>query len=147
MSDVKGIKMVQLSKNFNLAEMIRSGVATNRGLDNTPSQTVIDDLRRLCENVLQPIRDHYGKPVNVSSGYRSPAVNKAVGGTATSQHVLGQAADISVEGVGTKELWEFIRDNLDYDQNILEYYKGGRTGWVHVSWRQSRRRKSSFKIG
>ena len=141
-----GIKMVQLSEHFNLSEFIHSGTATSKGLDNTPPQAVINSLRELCVNVLEPIRSHFGKSVNVTSGYRSPAVNKAVGGQPSSQHMTGQAADINVTGVGTKELWDYVK-TLDYDQNILEYYKGGRTGWVHVSWRPSGRRKSSFKIG
>ena len=107
-----------MTKNFTLNEL----TITSSGLDNTPTQEHRERLKTLCVEVLQPLRDLYGKPIIVTSGYRSPKVNKAVGGVPTSQHSFGEAVDITT---GTKEgnkiLYELIRDNLDYDQLINEY--------------------------
>jgi hypothetical protein len=85
---------------------------------------------------LQPIRDHFGKSVTVNSGYRSPATNQATGGSLTSDHCKGQAADIEIDGVANPDLAQWIMDNLDYTQLILEFYTQGQpnSGWVHVSF-------------
>jgi hypothetical protein len=123
---------MNLSKNFTVAELSKTSV---RNKDNTPSLRVIDNLQALVDNVLQPIRDKCG-PVIVNSGYRSPEVNKAVGGSKTSDHTLGMAADIEVLGMDNKTLAEWIRDNLKFTQLILEFYTKGvpDSGWVHVSY-------------
>ena len=123
---------MNLSPHFTLAEMTVSQTASRRGLNNTPGANEIAALKLLCEKVLEPIRKHFDRPVIVTSGYRSPKVNKAIGGSATSQHCFGQAADFTVPGVGNLDLCKWIERNLNYDQLIYEY---GESGWVHVSYR------------
>ena len=126
---------MKLSKNFTVAELSKSEAATRQGIDNTPSMAVIDNLQQLVDNILQPIRDKFG-PVIVTSGYRSPAVNKAIGGSATSDHCKGYAVDFEVLGMDNKELALWIQDNLKFTQLILEFYHKGvpDSGWVHVSY-------------
>jgi zinc D-Ala-D-Ala carboxypeptidase len=128
--------MTQLTANFSLHELTKSETALRMGFDNTPGDTETEALRLLCEKVLQPVRDHYGKGVKVNSGYRSPESNAAVGGSKTSDHCKGQAADIEIPGVPNAELAQWIMDNLDYTQLILEFYTPGipDSGWVHVSY-------------
>jgi len=127
---------MNLSKNFTLAEMTKSETALRHDMDNTPGEKEIGNLKLLCERVLQPIRDHYGKGVKVNSGFRHPEVNAKVGGSKTSDHCLGQAADIEIPGVPNAELAEWIKDNLEFRQLILEFYTPGipDSGWVHVSY-------------
>jgi len=105
---------MNLSANFNLKEMTKSDTATRLGLDNTPGEVEIENLRLLCEKVLQPVRDHFGKSVTVNSGFRSPESNAAVNGSKTSDHCKGQAADIEIPGVPNAELAQWIMDNCDY---------------------------------
>jgi hypothetical protein len=123
---------MKLSANFSLAELTKTNV---RQFDNTPSMQVIDNLQVLVDNVLQPIRNKFGQ-VTVTSGYRSPEVNKAIGGSATSDHCFGFAADFEVAGVDNKELARWVADNLKFKQLILEFYTKGvpDSGWVHVSY-------------
>jgi hypothetical protein len=127
---------MNLSANFSLKELTKSDTATRLGIDNTPNQETIDNLKMLCEKVLQPVREHFGKSVTVNSGYRSPESNAAVGGSKTSDHCKGQAADIEIAGVPNAELAQWIMNNLDYTQLILEFYTQGipDSGWVHVSF-------------
>jgi zinc D-Ala-D-Ala carboxypeptidase len=127
---------MNLTTNFTLAEMTKSETALRHDMDNTPGEKEIGNLKLLCEKVLQPVRDHYGKGVKVNSGFRHPDVNAKVGGSKTSDHCRGQAADIEIPGVANAELAEWIRDNLDFQQLILEYYQVGvpDSGWVHVSF-------------
>lgn len=127
---------MNLSANFTLKELTKSDTATRLGLDNTPGEAEIENLRLLCEKVLQPVRDHFGKSVTVNSGYRSPESNAAVNGSKTSDHCKGQAADIEIPGVPNAELAQWIMDNCDYTQLILEFYTQGipDSGWVHVSF-------------
>lgn len=127
--------MTQLSKNFSLGELCKSEVAIRRNIDNTPSEKVKNNLQILVDNVLQPLRDKFG-PMTVTSGYRSPAVNTAVGGSPYSDHCLGMAADIEIVGVDNKVLAGYIRDNMKFTQLILEFYTDGvpDSGWVHVSY-------------
>jgi hypothetical protein len=127
---------MQLSKNFKLSEMTRSEAAARLGVANTPTPDALENLKALCSNVLQPLRDSMGKPMRVNSGYRGPQVNRAVGGSSTSQHCKGEAADIEVDGFDNKKLAELIVSmGLPFDQIILEFYKPGdpNSGWVHVS--------------
>lgn len=127
---------MQLTNNFSLHEMTKSETALRLEMDNTPPENVINNLKTLCEKILQPVRDHYGKGVKVNSGYRAPEVNAAVGGSKMSDHCHGQAADIEIPGVANAELANWIADNLDYTQLILEFYTQGipDSGWVHVSY-------------
>lgn len=133
---------MQLSPNFHLSEMVASQTASRRGIANVPPQHVIDALRDLCIHVLEPVRLHFGKPVMVSSGYRSPKLNAAVGGSKSSDHMLGRAADIEIPGVSNFAVANFIRLKLPFDQLILEHYTPGQpnSGWVHVSWQPTKRR-------
>lgn len=119
-------------KHFTIDELCRSDTARSRGIDNTPAEDVRKNLEALVANVLDPLREWYGKPIYVNSGYRCPALNKAVGGVANSQHLTGQAADIDVnDRAENRRLMKHIEDNLDFDQLIWE--NGG--AWVHVSYR------------
>ena len=126
----------KLSPNFTLSEMVKSETAVRRGLNNTPGQTEVDNLRTLAENVLQKVREHYKKGVKVNSGFRHPEVNAAVGGSRTSDHCKGQAADIEIPGVANADLAEWISKNCEFTQLILEFYTPGipDSGWVHVSY-------------
>ena len=127
---------MNLTKNFTLEEMIKSETALRHGMDNTPGENEIGNLKVLCEKVLQPVRDHFGKGVKVNSGFRHPDVNAKVGGSRTSDHTRGQASDIEIPGVPNAELAEWIKDNLEFRQLILEFYTPGvpDSGWVHVSY-------------
>jgi len=127
---------MQLTNNFSLKELTVSETATRKGLDNTPNEQVIANLKTLAENILQPIRDHFGKSVKVNSGYRSPEVNASVGGSKTSDHCKGQAADIEITGVANGDLAKYIAENFKFTQVILEFYTQGvpDSGWVHVSY-------------
>jgi hypothetical protein len=137
---------MNLSKNFTLRELTRSDTAARHGLDNTPSPEIVANLKVLAEKVLQPIRDHFARPVSVSSGYRSPAVNTKAGGSKTSDHCKGMAADFEISGVPNYELAKWVKDNLKYKQLILEFYTPGvpDSGWVHVSYDPNNLRKQDL---
>jgi hypothetical protein len=137
---------MNLSTNFSLHELTKSETALRMGFDNTPDEETTENLRLLCEKVLQPVRDHYGKGVKVNSGYRSPESNSAVGGSKTSDHCKGMAADIEIPGVANADLAQWIMDNLDYTQLILEFYTPGipDSGWVHVSFNPADLRKQEL---
>lgn len=141
---------MRLTTNFFINEFTKSQTALRQGINNMPDNPkVITNLQTLCEKVLQPIRDHFGLAVVVNSGFRSPELNEAIGGSEESQHCKGEAADIEIPGVSNKELAEWIRDNLSYDQLILEFYNGvdPRSGWVHVSYVDDKtNRKSTLTI-
>ncbi len=134
---------MNLSKSFTLNELTKSQEATRLGIDNTPNEEHILNLKLLCENILQPIRDFYGMPVSVSSGFRSPDLCEAIGSSRTSQHARGQAADFEIFSVANKELAEFIIKHLDYDQCILEFWNENEpnSGWVHCSFNSQGNRK------
>ena len=136
-----------LSKSFTLNELTKSQEATRLGIDNTPNEEHILNLKLLCENVLQPIRDFYGMPLSVSSGYRSAALCEAIGSSSKSQHTKGQAADFEIFGVANKNLADFVVKNLDYDQCILEFWNENEpnSGWVHCSYNTSGNRKQFLK--
>jgi zinc D-Ala-D-Ala carboxypeptidase len=127
---------MNLTKNFTLAEMTKSETALRHDLENTPNEQEISAMKLLAEKVLQPVRDHFGKGVKVNSGFRHPEVNAKVGGSKTSDHCRGQAADIEIPGVANAELAQWIADNLEFRQLILEFYTLGipDSGWVHVSY-------------
>lgn len=132
----------QLSANFALAEMILSRTAHRRGIDNTPPPAARKALQALAQEVLQPVRDRFGRPVIVTSGYRAPALNRAIGGSASSQHTLGEAADFTVSGVSNLEVARWIVANLPFDQLIYEF---GESGWLHVSYRAGRLRRQVLR--
>ena len=113
---------MKLTANFSLNELTKSQTAERKGIDNTPSAEHQENLKKLCENVLQPIRDHFEQVVSVSSGYRSPVLCAAIGSKSTSQHARGEAADFEIFGISNKELADWIHYNTNYDQLILEYW-------------------------
>ena len=126
--------MTQLTEHFTLEEMTVSPTAKRLGLSNTPTPEHIENMRYCCEMILEKVRAKFG-PVTINSSYRSPRVNQAVGGSKTSQHVNGQAIDFEVKGVDNKTVADWVADNLEFDQVILEFYTKGdkNSGWVHAS--------------
>ena len=133
---------MNLSRNFTLQELIKSDTAIRKGIDNNPNADQIEKLKALCENILQPVRDHYGR-VKVTSGFRSMQLCLAIGSSANSQHAQAEAADFECIGVDNAELADWIHDNLPYDQLIVEYYKPGEpnSGWIHCSYTDNNPRK------
>ena len=136
---------MKLSQNFSLKELVASQTADRKGIDNTPTDEHIENLKLLCENVLQPIRDEWGV-VSVSSGYRSQALCQAIGSVSTSQHARGQAADFECYSVDNRELFDWITQNLKFAQAILEFYDGDpNSGWIHVSYNEDGNRKQTLR--
>jgi len=138
---------MSLTKNFSLIELSKSQTAERKGIDNTPSTEHQENLKRLCESILQRVRDHFGRVVSVSSGYRSAELCTAIGSKTTSQHAKGEAADFEIFGISNKELADYINEILDYDQLILEYWKEEATnsGWVHCSYKSEGNRKQYLR--
>ena len=126
---------MNLSRNFTLSELIKSDTAIRKGINNNPNSEQIEKLKALCENILQPVRDHFGR-VKVTSGFRSVELCTAIGSSANSQHAKAEAADFECPGVDNAELADWIHKNLPYDQLILEFYTPGEpnSGWIHCSW-------------
>ena len=129
---------MQLSEHLSLAEVTRSESAKRRGISNMPTPVHIENFKLLAENIFEPIRKHFGKPIHISSGYRSDALNKAIGGSKTSQHCAGEAIDIDMDGstggVTNKMVFDYIKDNLNFDQLIWEFGTTSNPDWVHVSY-------------
>lgn len=136
--------MKKLSENFTVEELTHSDTAERLGIDNTPDLDSLENLQFLVDNVLQPLRDMYGRPIVVNSGYRSPKLNKAVGGSKTSQHMTGQAADITAGSkTENKELFNLVLDNdLIFDQLIDEK----NYSWIHISYNQDRNRQQILHL-
>jgi hypothetical protein len=128
--------MTQLTKNFSLHELTKSETAARHDMENNPGPAEIACLTELAGKVLQPIRDHFAKGVHINSGFRHPDVNAKVGGSRTSDHCKGMAADLEIPGVPNPEVATWIRDNLEFTQLLLEFYVQGipDSGWVHVSY-------------
>lgn len=124
---------MQLSPHFTLAEMTRSQTAIRKGLPNVAPDWAIPKLKAVCLNILEPVREHFGRPVTPLSGWRGPQVNAAVGGAASSQHTKGEAVDFVVPGVSNLEVCQWMMQHLYYDQLIYEFGEGG---WVHCSWKE-----------
>ena len=126
---------MNLSRNFTLSELIKSDTAIRKGINNNPNAEQIEKLKALCENILQPVRDHFGR-VKVTSGFRSVDLCLAIGSSSNSQHAKAEAADFECIGVDNAELADWIKDNLPYDQLIVEYYTPGEpnSGWIHCSY-------------
>ena len=126
---------MKLTRNFSLSELIKSDTAIRLGIDNNPNADQIEKLKALCENILQPVRDHFGR-VKVTSGYRSPELCAAIGSSVNSQHAKAEAADFECVGVDNAEVADWIKMNCTTDQLILEFYTPGEpnSGWIHCSW-------------
>jgi len=138
---------MQLSQHFNLKEFTKSETATRKRIDNTPNLEHANNLKMVCENILEPVRKHFGKPVRINSGYRGPALNKAVGGSAKSQHCNGEAVDFEIDGLPNPDLAKWVAENCDFDQIILEFYdpkEGPNSGWVHASYSKGKNRKQKL---
>ena len=134
---------MNLSRNFSLQELIKSDTAIRKDINNNPNSGQIEKLKALCENILQPVRDHFGR-VKVTSGFRSEKLCIAIGSSINSQHAKAEAADFEVVGVDNCELADWIHRELEWDQLILEYYTPGEpnSGWIHCSYTEGMPRKS-----
>lgn len=138
---------MKLTPHFTLDEMVKSQTALRLGLDNTPDPDEMESLLALCENVLEPVRIHWAKPVVINSGFRSLRVNRAIGSRDSSQHAKGEAADIEIPGIDNLVLYYWIAEELDFDQLILEFYNGEpSSGWVHVSYVGLENRNQTLRI-
>ena len=129
----------KLSANFSMKEFTASNTAKRKGINNNPSLQHAEAALELFENIVQPIRDHFGTSIFLSSGYRSDALNKAIGGSKTSQHSKGEAVDIDMDdrkGPENEDVFHFIRENLPFDQLIWEFGDSKRPDWVHVSYKK-----------
>ena len=137
---------MKLTRNFSLSELIKSDTAIRLGIDNNPNADQIEKLKALCENILQPVRDHFGR-VKVTSGYRSPELCAAIGSSVNSQHAKAEAADFEVLGVDNAEVADWINMNCTTDQLILEFYTPGEpnSGWIHCSWVADNPRKQLLR--
>jgi hypothetical protein len=137
---------MQLSKHFELAEFIRSSTAKRAGISNMPTNAHLENIKLLCGKVLEPIRSHFARPIILSSGYRSSALNRAVGGSSSSQHCSGEAADIDMDGtnVTNAQIFNYIKDNLEFDQLIWEFGTTSNPDWVHVSYESNGRQRKQI---
>ena len=128
---------MNLTENVSLKELTKSESATRFGISNEPTEEALTNLQKLATHILQPVRDHFGKPLIITSGYRSPELCVKIGSTTTSKHTKGQAADFEIGGIANKDLSDWIHQNLDYDQLILEFWKpeDPNSGWVHCSYK------------
>jgi len=141
---------MQMSEHFTLRELTRSQTATRLGIDNTPNAEAIENLKRVAENILEPVRTHFGFPFSPNSGFRCLELNRAIGSKDSSQHILGQAVDIELPGINNFDLAVWIRENItSYDQLILEFHVSGEptSGWVHCSHKATGNRQAQLTIG
>ena len=134
---------MQISKHLSLAEVIRSESAKRHGMSNMPTPEHIENFKKLAENVFEPIREHFKRPIHVSSGYRSQALNAVIGGSLSSQHCKGEAIDLDMDGtaITNKQVFDYIKNNLSFDQLIWEFGSVSNPDWVHVSYSSSRRQR------
>ena len=138
---------MKLSENLDLSEVIRSESAKRSGIDNMPTEKHLESLKLLATNIFQPIREHFGTPIHISSGYRSEKLNRLVPGTSlTSQHCLGEAIDIDMDGTAIKnsEIFKYIKDNLNFDQLIWEFGDDTNPSWVHVSYKANGKQRKQI---
>lgn len=138
-----------LSRNFTLQGMIKSATAERYGISNIPTREEIDNMKKLCMFVLQPVRDHFGKPMIINSGFRCPELNRILKGKSNSFHKKGLAADVEIYGVDNMELAVAFTKYSNYDKVILEFYNGTpNSGWVHVQYlSHESNRKGTYSIG
>ena len=129
---------MKLTENLSLAEVTKSATAIRMGIANTPSATHLIALKEVSKNIFQPCREHFGKPLAVTSGYRSEALNEDINGSKTSQHSKGEALDLDADvfgGFSNAELFNYIKDHLDFDQLIWEFGNNNNPAWVHCSYK------------
>lgn len=130
---------MKLSNNLTLAEVTKSATAKRKGISNEPTIEHMENLKAIAQNIFQPIRDHFGVPIAVTSGYRSADLNKAIGGSSSSQHCNGEAIDIDADvfgGLSNKEVFDFVREHLEFDQMIWEFGDESNPDWVHISYKR-----------
>ena len=135
---------MRLSENLKLEECIKSNTASRLGIDNSPTEEHTKNLKLIAEKIFQPIREHFGVPIYISSGYRSESLNKAIGGSKTSQHCHGQALDIDQDNrnskVSNRDIFDYIMMNLEFDQLIYEFGDAMNPAWVHVRYSEEKNR-------
>ena len=139
---------MKLSEHLDLAEVTRSDSAKRKGISNMPTPEHLENFKKLALNIFEPIRKHFGVPIMISSGYRSKALNTAIGGSLTSQHCTGEAIDIDMDGtangVTNKMVFEFIKSNLNFDQLIWEFGTKEAPDWVHVSFESTGKQRKQI---
>ena len=137
---------MQLSGHFSLSELTKSQTAERKGISNKPTLEHIENLTELCTHILEPTRRNFGKPMVITSGYRSEELCEAIGSKTTSQHAKGEAADFEMFGLDNKSLAKYIKNNLIFDQLILEFYNQDdpSSGWVHCSYSKEENRKEAL---
>jgi zinc D-Ala-D-Ala carboxypeptidase len=140
---------MQLSDNLELAEVIRSATAKRNGISNMPTPEHIENFKKLAQNVFQPIRDHFNRAIFLSSGYRSAELNKITkGASSTSQHCSGEAIDIDMDGteITNKQVFDYIKEHLQFDQLIAEFPVNGNPAWVHVSYESTGKQRKQILV-
>ena len=140
---------MKLSKNLSLSEVVKSNTATRLGIDNTPNEKVIENLKKTAECIFQPIRDYFESPIYISSGYRCPGLNRAIGGSETSEHCFGFALDLDQDGknsgVSNSDIFRMIVQYLDFNQLIWEFGDDKNPDWVHVSYQEGNNKKQVLR--
>jgi len=141
---------MKLSEHLDLSEVTRSDTAKRKGISNQPTPEHLENFKKLAENIFEPIRNHFKEPIFISSGYRSKELNTAIGGSLTSQHCSGEAIDIDMDGrsktVTNKAVFDYIKNNLNFDQLIYEFGTDANPDWVHVSYESTgKQRKQVLK--
>jgi zinc D-Ala-D-Ala carboxypeptidase len=134
---------MKVSENFSLTELTYSDTAVRRGIKNEPTDEILRNLQKVCQFILEPIRNHFENPVVITSGFRSPELCLAIGSTIKSQHTKGEAVDFLIFGIANKEVADWIVNNLDYDQCILEFWNPEQpnSGWIHCSFSSNNRKQ------
>ena len=139
---------MKLSEHLDLSEVTRSDMAKRKGISNMPTPEHLENFKKLAENIFEPIRKHFGVPILISSGYRSKALNTAIGGSLTSQHCSGEAIDIDMDGsssgVTNKMVFDYIKSNLNFDQLIWEFVTKDAPDWVHVSYESTGKQRKQI---
>lgn len=140
---------MNVSEHITYGEAVKSQTATRKGIDNTPNEKELEAMRLVAEKIFEPVRNHFGIPIGVSSFFRSKKLNRAIGGSKSSQHCKGEAIDIDADiygGVTNLQIFEWIRDNLTFDQLIKEYGTENDPAWIHVSYKKTGNRNMVFRI-
>jgi len=139
---------MQISDHFTLSELTKSSTAERLGIANEPGSMEVENLIMVCDQILEPVRNHYDIPFTPSSGFRCLELNRAIGSSGNSQHVKGEAVDFEVPGIPNKEVALWVKDNCEFDQLILEFYKEGvpDSGWVHCSYTIENDNRKSARV-
>ena len=139
---------MQISDHFTLSELTKSSTAERLGIANEPGSMEVENLIMVCDQVLEPVRNHYGIPFAPNSGFRCLELNRAIGSSGNSQHVKGEAVDFEVPGIPNKDVALWVKDNCEFDQLILEFYKEEipDSGWVHCSYTISKENRKSARV-